>query len=102
MAYDTAAGDTIISDFVDNGVRCLVSGRKKQNKDDLISAGNRTLSQHVSSERIKVECMIGVVKKKFKLLGKESRIPSWWVPQIDKLCFICCVLHNFSYPGLSY
>ena len=101
IAYDAAAADTVISDFVDNRVNCLASGRKKQHKDDLMSSGNRSLSQYISSQRIKVECVFGKVKNFFKSLGKGTLIPSWWVPQIDKLVFICCVLHNFNYPCLS-
>ena len=100
IAYDTAASDSVISDFTDVRVNCLASGRKKQHRDDLIAAGPRTLSQYISAQRIKVECVIGVVKQKFQLLNKSTRVPSWLLPQIDKLCFLACVLHNFSYPVL--
>lgn len=95
FAYDAAVTDAVIGEFRDAKVDILVSGNRKEHRDDKLETGSRSLSQYISSERIKVECVIGMIKQTFKIL--LVRIPSWWVPQIHMIVFLCCVLHNFRY-----
>ena len=99
FAYDAAVTDAVIGEFRDAKVDILVSGVRKEHKDDKLECGPRSLAQYISSERIKVECVIGMGKQEFKVLS--DRVPSWWVPQIDKIVFNCCMLHNFRYRVLN-
>ena len=102
FAYDAAITDAVIGEFRDAKVDILVSGVRKEHRDDKLECAARSLAQYISSQRIKVECVIGIVKKEFRILdSKCGLIPSWWVPQIDKICFLCCVLHNFRYRVLN-
>ena len=101
FAYDAAITDAVIGEFRDAKVDIIVSGARKEHHDDKLEFGVRSLAQYVSSQRIKVECVIGMIKREFKILSKSTRIPSWLVPQIHMICFICCVLHNFRYRVLN-
>lgn len=101
FAYDAAVTDAVVSDFRNATVDIVVSGVPKENANDTLEPGTRSLAQYVSSERMRVEDVIGIVKKKFKIIGPSTRIPWWWVGQIDKISFICYIFHNFGYPVIK-
>ena len=98
FAYDAAVTDAVVADFRDVKVDVVVSGLRKANKDDKLETGTRSLAQFVSSERIRVEDVIGIVKSKFKIIGPTCKLPSWWIAQVHKIVFLCCMFHNFGNP----
>ena len=98
FAYDAAITDAVVSDFRNAQVDIVVSGQQKQNADNNLEMGTRSLAQYVSSERIRVEDIIGIIKSKYKVIGPTSKIPSWWVAQVDKISYLCAMFHNFGYP----
>ena len=63
FAYDAAVTDAVVGDFRDAKVDIIVSGLRKANASDKLESGSRSLAQFVSSERIRVEDVIGIVKK---------------------------------------
>ena len=99
FAYDAAVTDAVIGEFRDAKVDILVSGARKEHRDDKLETSARSLAQYISSERIKVECVIGMVKGEFQVL--ENKLPSWWVPQLHMISFNCCCLHNFRFRVLN-
>jgi hypothetical protein len=56
----------------------------------------RSANQRVSSMRMRVENFIGLVKQRFKILGKVHTLRD--LGMIDKIVYLCFMLHNFGTP----
>lgn len=96
--YDCAAF-TMTSDFIKAGLDPILSGQKRVSKKQCLPYEVKSRCQTISEKRIRVECVIGILKKRFPIL--KGVIPQWWSPQCDKVVYDCCMLSNFCHPTIS-
>jgi hypothetical protein len=61
-----------------------------------LSGVQRMTNEDISSLRIRVENFIGIVKKRFKVLGRVHASKD--IPIMEKVIYVCFMLHNFSCP----
>lgn len=96
--YDCAAF-SMTSDFLKAGVDPILSGQKRASKTQPLPYEVKSRCQTISSKRIRVECVIGILKKRFKVI--KGTVSQWWAPQIHKIVYICCMLSNFCHATIS-
>ena len=96
--YDCAAF-SMTSDFLEAGLDPVLSGQKRASAQQSLPYGVKSRVQTISTKRIMVECVIGILKKRFPVL--KDTVPQWWAPLVDKLVFVCCMLSNFCHPTIT-
>jgi hypothetical protein len=99
LMYD--AGVSRKTKTVANAASCdlVTSGIVRKSKDSDLSAVQRDTNYGNSSLRIRVENLIGIVKKRFKILKATMKIED--LGMMDKVVFICFMMHNFGAPTVK-
>jgi hypothetical protein len=96
LLYDAGVDTTTRAAAVVAACDLVTSGIKRKSKDSTLSALQRAENFGSSSMRIRVENMIGIVKRRFKILAETSIIPIEDIGMMDKIVYICFILHNFG------
>ena len=97
--YDCAAM-SMTSDFVEVGLDPILSGQKRKSKTQSLPYEVKGRTQTFSKKRrIRVECVIGILKRRFPVLS--DTLPQWWAPQVDKVVYVCCMLSNFCHSTIT-
>ena len=93
MLYDAGVSATTKTAAQNANFDLLLSGIVRHSKQNPLSARQRTLNKHVSSRRIRVENIIGIIKNHAKIITSNLHISE--LAMMDKIFYICCMLHNF-------
>jgi len=96
--YDCAAF-SMTSDFLSAGVDPILSGQKRASADQCLPYEVKSRCQTFAQKRIRIECVIGILKKRFPILC--GPIPQWLAPLVHKIVYVCCMLSNFCHPTIS-
>jgi hypothetical protein len=97
--YDAGASARSKSASLLAGCSLVTSGISRKSKSDSLSYQQRSNNFQVSSMRIRVENFIGIVKQRFKVLGKI--LPMHDLGMMNKLVYACFMLHNFGVPKVK-
>ena len=81
------------------GFLLITSGDKRKSAKSKFSYQRRWRKYRVSTLRIRVENMIGIVKQKFKIL--QHVLPIADIGMMDKIVFTCFMLHNFGFQTVA-
>ena len=94
LLYD--AGVSTRTKTVARSAKCdlVTSGVCRKSKNSTLSGVQRSENFGTSSLRIRVENFIGIVKRRFRVLGLTFPIND--IGMMDKIVFTCFMLHNFG------
>jgi hypothetical protein len=78
------------------GFEVVTSGIVRKSKLNPLSHIQRSHNFKVSSIRIRVENFIGIVKQRFRILGRPLALAD--LGMMDRIFYTCFMLHNFGNP----
>jgi hypothetical protein len=96
MLYDCGIGVDSICLADEAGFELRTSGVIRKSRKSSQSAVQRIANTQTASMRIRVENFIGLVKKRFLVLGVVHKLED--LPMVERWGWLAFTLHNFSYP----
>lgn len=96
LLYDAGVGTKTRVAAAKAGFELVTSGIVRNSKLSTLSHLQRQENFNTSSKRIRVENMIGIAKRRFKILSSSSILAIEDLGMMDKIVYLCFMLHNFG------